>query len=81
MEEVMCPFDGYTHEVRGEGDEYGTGMDLTAHVLTYIYGLDPAFRGPDTPRGAYVWLKNNAEGYRLRCRVALSDLAAGFTGD
>lgn len=79
MHEVECPFDGLSHQAADEGEE-GVGMDLTAHVLTYIEGLDPDFRG-STPRDAYVWLKTNAESYRLRCGVRLKDLEAGYTGD
>ena len=80
MHDVDCPFDGATHEVRDDDDVQAVGMDLTAHVLTYIQGADPTFRGPYTPRGAYVWLRDNHEAYRLRGRLTLSDLEAGFTG-
>lgn len=79
MEDVECPFDGYTHEVREEDDPEGVGMDLTAHVLSYIYGLDPTFRGPDTPRGAYTWIDRNEDAFRLRCGVLLRHLQAGYT--
>lgn len=80
MNEVECPFDGLTHEVRDSDDPEGVGMDLTAHVLTYIQGADPAFRGPYTPRGAYVWLRDNYEAYRLRGKLTLTELEAGWTG-
>lgn len=80
MENVECPFDGFAHEVREEDDPEGVGMDLTAHALSYLYGLDPDFRGPDTPRGVYNWMRANQDAYRLRTRFNLRQLEAGFTG-
>ena len=79
MENVECPFDGLDHEVREQGDPEGVGMDLAAHCLTYIGGLDPTFRGPYDPRGAYNWFQANADAYRLRTSPKLRQLEAGWT--
>ena len=79
MENVECPFDGLAHQVREDEDPEGVGMDLTAHMLTYIQGLDPDFRGPYNPRGAYTWLQDNEGRHRLRSVPLLRQLEAGFT--